>query len=836
MLGKRAITVVVSFVAPVVLGGGCSSSSSKSQTPTGTSPVAHFVLSGDTTPNYLDVPFPSDVYLTGGTIVDPIPGIDKVITAGSTFLTHELGLMNGFSRDAFAMFYADPPAGVDGGLKPFAVIDPTSLPTSETDCTADTSAVFLLDLSPATPSAARVLCRAAYHDDTGSPAFSKTRPVVAVGPGRGIVLAEGHQYAAVLTSRVKDTAGQNLAASSDFLAVATGPRTGSVATLYGKAIDTANATLKSALAVDGATIVSIAPFTTNTSSSQLFKLRTTLAAQPSPTLKWDTASVAPMSNAKFAAKVNGALPAGFTASFDDWLGVVASGAKLPDGSDDPDSNFPVRAHDKLAALGTAVFQANNYLSPANSYTAVGDATFSYDASGNIIPNATTPKVPIWVSFAIPSSPMPAAGYPVVIVQHGLGESRADEFVTLANVFANQGWAVAAMDWPTFGARASETPYQVDKLNNFQGAPGGVYTGPDGLADPIDPTSLMPNLMTGSTNGSSDLFGNLLDIGAIRDQMRESEIDITQLVQVLASKPDLSPLQTGTTAPAIDPTHIAYIGNSLGAMFGSVGAAIEPSCRNWVLNVAGGGIIQELAAHGPIVGGKLSLAAGLSFGFSGDVLTESHPAIALIQTVVDPADMLTFADYVVTNPGMVSGKSLPPANVLQVEVVYDEWVPNEANEALARAMGLGMATPNVGSNAGVNTLDLVRAPAMNPAAIPFAQVAPDSSGLIHDTPVKGTTAVLVQTAPAQHGEDLYSSVGHRSFQIPYVPPAYPAGSGGPFTVITSYREVQATVTRFLGDGIAGKVPNVTGFKAPVRDTDGDTYPDSTDADPSNPKVH
>ena len=126
--------------------------------------------------------------------------------------------------------------------------------------------------------------------------------------------------------------------------------------------------------------------------------------------------------------------------------------------------------------------------------------------------------------------------------------------------------------------------------------------------------------------------------------------------------------------------------------------------------------------------------------------------------------------------------------------------------------------------------------MNPAAIPFAQVAPDSSGLIHDTPVKGTTAVLVQTAPAQHGEDLYSSVGHRSFQIPYVPPAYPAGSGGPFTVITSYREVQATVTRFLGDGIAGKVPNVTGFKAPVRDTDGDTYPDSTDADPSNPKVH
>jgi hypothetical protein len=124
--------------------------------------------------------------------------------------------------------------------------------------------------------------------------------------------------------------------------------------------------LSSALSTDGATIVSIAPYTTNDMTKQLFTLRAGLDAKPAPTLAWDAKSMAPMGAVKFAAKVNGALPtnavAPFTDSLDDWLGVVpAKQAPLADGADNPDINLPVRAHNRIAAIGTAVFQAQNYL-------------------------------------------------------------------------------------------------------------------------------------------------------------------------------------------------------------------------------------------------------------------------------------------------------------------------------------------------------------------------------------------------------------------------------------------------------------------------------------------
>ncbi len=848
MLARRATALLVMTLVPLTLagGGGCGSSSAK--TPPAPSAaagsIAHFVLSGDTPPNYLDVPFPSDVYLTSsGKVVDPIPGFDQVIKQSAQYLTHEIAKMDGFSRVALAMFYVDPPAGQDAGGKGFSPIDPTSLPTTEAGSVADTSAVFLLDLAPATPAAARVPCRAAYHDDTGSPTYAKTRPVLAVGPARGIVLAEAHPYAAIVTSRVKDAAGNSLVASSDFAAVAAGPRSGTVATLYGNAIDKANAALQSALASDGATIVSIAPFTTNDMTQQLFKLRSSIDAQPAPTLAWDAKTVAPMGATKFAQKVNGALPpnsvAPFTASLDDWLGTYPANHLLPDGSEDPDTNLPVRAHDKIAAIGTAVFQANNYLTyNPSGFGALDDATFSYDPSGNIQPAPGKTTVPIWVSFSIPTAPMPASGYPVVIVQHGLGESRADEFMNLSNVFASQGWIVAAIDSVTFGARAPEAFYQQDMTTNWVGGPGVVYNGPDGLADRVDPTTMKPSPM-GTTNGSTDLFGNLQALGALRDQVRQAEIDTTQLVKVLRSNPSLAPLQTGATAPKIDPTKIAYFGVSLGSLEGEVAAAIEPNCKLWVFDVGGGGLLNELASHGPIVGSLLSLAGAVNFGFVNDQFDESHPLIAAIQQVADPADAINFASYLVTAPGKINGTAVPPRNVLQTSVVYDAWVPNEANEAFARAAGYGLAVPNVGSNAGINTMALVKAPATNPMPVPLANVMPDASMLIHDTPTSGITAVLVQTSPSGHGSDQQASTADHTYAIPYSQfnsgTPYPKVTT-PFSVKTSYLKLQATTTRFISDGFAGKVPNVTGFQAPVRDYDGDGNPDATDPDPNDPMVH
>lgn len=820
MLIRRGFVVFGLLAFSLLATGSCSSTSNASA---GAGPVARFNAGASATPDFLEVPFPSDAYLVNGKIIDPLPNFAKVVKQSGNYLTHELGKMNGFSRVALSLFDVDDTQAPldDNGEYVSAKIDGATLPIKETDCIADGSSIFLIDLEATDPAKTRILCRGQFHEDG---ALSRSRPVLAIGPARGIVLAEGHKYATVLTSRVKDKSGNALMASADFKKLRDGNSAHPLAALYGDALGKVKAAIGGALAADKAEVVAIAPFTTNKMTSELYKMRDSLEDSPAPTLAWDAATVAPMGATKFAPKIAGVLPVGFTASLDDYLGVVAADAVLPDGSQDPDRDLPVRAHDKIAAAGTAVFAATNFLVNKGGYDVIDHATFAKDAAGNVIPAPDSPKTKIWVTFAIPTGPMPAAGFPVVILQHGLGGSR-DFLYDMANVFCAKGWVTVAIDSVTFGARAPEAQYQKDQHTDYERAPGAIYKGPDGIADPV----------LGSRNGSFDLFGGLKNIGALRDQLREAAIDTAQLVRVLRSNPDLSPLKTGVDTPKIDPDRVAYTGDSLGGIEGALSASIEPNVKTWVLNVAGAGLLLEIGTHGPGIALQLSLAGGLNFGATGDKFNESHPLVTLIQTINDPGDAINYASNLVLTPQPLKGAKTNPRNILQIEVLYDELVSNESNEALARAAGYGLGLPNVGSNAGIRDLKNISA---NPGRVPLSDVAPDGAGAIHDTPVAGVTAVVIQTSPSAHGSDMYSSKGHRTFAIPYA--RFDQSTPFPmldkdFKVRTSYREIQATLVQFIGDGFQGIVPRVAGFKPPIRDFDDDGTADDVDPDPNNPAI-
>ncbi|HEX8791689.1 MAG TPA: hypothetical protein VF765_12125 [Polyangiaceae bacterium] len=798
---------------------GSSSSGGSSGAPQGV--VARFDVTTNPVPAFMAVPFPSDVYLAGGKVAQ-IPQMDAVVKQNSAFLTHELAKMDGFSRTALALFYVDDTAAPQtaDGQAGFAKIDPKTLPDSESACLADTSAAFLVDLAATDPAKARIPCRALYHQDVRSPA---ARTDVAVGPARGVVLQPAHPYAAVLTSRVKSTDGRAVQASADFLKVRSGDA--HVPSVYTSAYTKVMAALGNALSKDGAQIVALAPFTTNDMAKQLFALRDTIESAPAPTLKWDAQSMAPMSPALFATKAAGNLPMGATDSLDAWLGTVPPTAKLPDGSDDPDGNLSVRAHDLILEVGTGVFEATNWLSKyaTGSYNDMDHATFTTDATGKIVPAPDAQTAKIWVTFVVPEGTMPSTGWPVVVSQHGLGGSRQD-LMQIANPLCQQGWMVVGIDSITFGARAPEKQFQVDAVNNF-GGPGSTYTGPDGLADAVGNPP--------ATNGSFDLFGGLIDIGAIRDQLRQASLDTAQLVKVLRSKPDLSGLALDGAVPAIDADHIAYIGQSLGAIEGATSAAIEPHVQQWVLNVGGGGLIADLAIHSAMVSASLNQAAGFNFGLLEPTFDEGNVLIPLLQTIVDPGDPLEFASNIVQSPQPLAGQPTKPRNVLQFEVVWDEWVPNESNEALARAGGWGLASPNVGPNAGV--LDFKNL-ADNPGRMALPTVQAQSDGTIHDTPAAGVTAVMVQESPATHANNMTSSTGGRSFCIPYANYAIgmPFTSVTPFTVPCPYLKTQATIERFLSDGFAGKVPAVVSPETPVRDLDADGVPDDMDPNPCDGK--
>ena len=825
---------VVAFLALVgLVAGACDTSNATVPAPTAarTVPTARFKLSGDTPPSFLDVPYPTDAYLANGMLVDPLPGVDALMMRNAKFVTHELGRLTGFPQTTFAFFYVDEPDLPlrDDGQPAFADVDPSSLPANEDACVADTSSVFIVDLAATDPSAARIRCRAAIHDDSAS---STARPVVAVGPGVGIVLEEGHAYATVLTSRVKTTSGAQVAASADFQALLGGSRDGAFGALYGFALDKVRAALGGALAPDHAQIIALAPYTTNRATREMFALRESLEDMPVPVLKWDTASMAPMGAARFAAQVNGVLPAGFTASLDDWLGVAP---KLADGSDDPDyMRTGVAAHDRIAALGTAVFAASNFLlSKPGGYLDLDHATFARDPAGHIVPAPDRPTAPIWVTFAIPRTPMPANGYPCVIVAHGSGGSRADAFMRLANAFAAKGWIVAGVDAVTSGARAAQAKFQVDVHTDWEGSPGATYVGPDGFSDNLD-RGEEPSVR-GNRNGVLDMLGLGLNFGAVRDQQRQMAIDVSQLVRVLAANPNLAALQTGATTPKIDATRIAYVGGSLGATAGAVAAAIEPKVQLWVLNGAGSQTFTDVG-HAPLAQARLAAALLLNFGVTGESVSETNPLAGLIQAAVDAADPLSFASYLVRRPGSIEGIPLRPRNLLMVEAVYDDTVANDGTEALARAAGLGLAMPNVGPNTGVTTMDLVRDPTHVPDRLPLPNIEPDGNRLIHDTPLPGLTAVMVQTSPGRGDRNLLESRSQHFFAVPFNDSTKtPMLQTKQYLVRNSYLEQEAMVMRFLDDGFQGRVPNVVGFKPPVRDVDDDGSPDAIDPDPNDPLV-
>ena len=370
-------------------------------------------------------------------------------------------------------------------------------------------------------------------------------------------------------------------------------------------------------------------------------------------------------------------------------------------------------------------------------------------------------------------------------------------MALANVFAAQGWMVAAIDSVTFGARAPEASNTVDTANDFAG-PGSTYNGPDGFAD--------------TENGSTDFFGGLLDIAAIGDQFREAGFDTAQVVKLLRSNPDLSPLDTGSGTPKIDPARIAYIGDSLGAMEGTIAAAIEPHVQAWFLNVNGGSLFPELAAHSPGIGTILAEAAGFNFGISGDVFNWSHPLMQVLESIAEPGDPISYAQYLTTNPQPLAGTATHPRNAVQTEVIWDDLVTDEGNEAIARAAGWGLATPNVGSNADLT--EPRPTSAVNPRATPFAIVSPDDAGAIHDTPVPGSTAVLFQVGPC--AARRRTSIGSRG-RVRLPGPvrrrrSRQARDAGARSRRTTGRSRTMAVT-FFGDAFEGKVPRVRGFATP-----------------------
>jgi hypothetical protein len=297
---------------------------------------------------------------------------------------------------------------------------------------------------------------------------------------------------------------------------------------------------------------------------------------------------------------------------------------------------------------------------------------------------------------------PAAGWPVVIFQHGITGNRS-QMLALADTMASVGFAVVSIDKPLhgitdvtnplyvgntpFGAIAQERTFNLDLQNNATGAPG-----PDGEID-----------------SSGAWFINLPSLLTSRDNLRQAQVDLSSLA-INVPFIDLDADGLGD----LDGSNINYVGLSLGAMAGVPFLAVEPTVNNALLSVPGGGIANLLAGSqtfGPVVEAGLA-SAGIQPGSA-----DFAQFLLAAQTVVDSADPINWGALTVQTNSVV----------LQ-QVAGDTVVPNavpgaplSGTEPLIRVMGLDAITQStqdpMGLRGAVRFLQGSHGSLLDPTAAP-----------------------------------------------------------------------------------------------------------------------
>ena len=331
---------------------------------------------------------------------------------------------------------------------------------------------------------------------------------------------------------------------------------------------------------------------------------------------------------------------------------------------------------------------------------------------------------------------PAAGWPVVIFQHGITRNRSDA-LALADTMASIGFAVISMDLPLHGITqtnpmdpeqplaalyvdntpfapiANERTFDLDLQDNQTGAPG-----PDGRID-----------------SSGAFFVNLQNLLVARDNLRQGQVDLSTLALNVPFM-DID----GDGIADFDGSSINFVGASLGAIVGTGFLTVEPTVGNALLSVPGGGIANLLAGSdtfGPVIRAGLQ-EAGVEPGSP-----DFFQFLGAAQTVIDSADPINWSRLAVADNSIllhqVAGDTVVPNSV--------PGAPLSGTEPMIRVMGLDAITQTTQAPAGIrgatrfiqgshgSLLD----PAANPAVT--AEMQGQAASLIST----GGTTVIVNDA-------------------------------------------------------------------------------------------
>jgi Bacterial Ig-like domain len=336
-----------------------------------------------------------------------------------------------------------------------------------------------------------------------------------------------------------------------------------------------------------------------------------------------------------------------------------------------------QAHSKVA-FGT--YRSPNYLDNVQ--------TIPYTPSA-VDPTAISTSEIAFQAY-YPRRERPAKGYPVVIFGHGLGDNRFLGPTALALSFGPNGMATIAIN--AVGHGYGPASRLMVRENG-----GAVYDLPA-------PGRGVDVNRTGSLGPEA---GCLVVIPAsinLRDCLRQTAIDLMQLVRVIRAGLDLD----GDGQPDFDPDQIYYAGQSLGAMYGTVFMALEPSVKTAVLNAGGGSVVDIIrwspgfhAGFARLLALRLPSLNNAGADYNENYVLRDQPAkvndvngaipiqdlFERLEWIQSPGDPLSFATHLKTFP--LTGVSAK--TILWQFAIGDQTVPNPTESALVRAADMREST-------------------------------------------------------------------------------------------------------------------------------------------------
>jgi hypothetical protein len=673
-------------------------------------------------------PWPSDLFLDDGGHVALAALPDDTVDLTPFLLDDLHNIQDGFGVQSGAYFPVS------------SAIDPATVDGN----------VHLFDLADGSEQAVYTHFRPLDHPQT-----------IYARPANGGALLENHQYAWVVTQKVHG-AGGPLIPSADLAGILAHhtPATGALArgwTVYKPLLDLLDKGPLTRQDVAAATV-----FTTHSVTNALASMRAQLEASAPPK------ATITMIFAKTAG-------AGVDDTLDNLLGTPAQ--NLP-GLD----NVGGIAHAHIGWVIQGTFPSIDFLNGPSAPNAMGATTtivdtFSPDGMPAMKATSTVP-----FTLVIPdlgTDPAKYANVPVVIWQHGLNGDRSS-LMGVADVPCASGIAVLGIDIPFHGARQSNA---MDVKRRFSSV-----MKPDGWVD--SEGSPFVQFFDASGNSVKKIPSFLPQ--ALRSSFRQAALDMMQEAR-LVTVGDVSAIgQKDARLAQLTLRHdaLGYSGESFGAIIGTLACAIEPGIGAAFLDVGGGGLLFPLllnsADFGPQIGPFLDGALGTQTSGSDDPV-DTDWAYNLQAALIDQADPSSYAPYVILHPLM--GRN--PKHVIQASAHKDETVPNQANESLARALGL--------------------VPVTLPSQSPDLQYWPVAPNPI-SSPVSGNLMVggkaitggFIQFEPATHGM-MDSRKGQRTVDVtqPYPYPPLPQK----IDIDNPTDRLLAIYASFLSDYFAGKVPSV-----------------------------